>query len=53
MRNSDLLLFFFIIYSNIITILLGYVYYELRIRIENKDKYIDELIFELAKLRRK
>ena len=53
MRNSELLLFFFIIYSIIITYLLCYVYYELRERVDKKDDYIGELKFELEKARRK
>ena len=53
MRNSDLLLFFFIIYSVIITYLLCYAYYELRERIDKKDDYIGILKFELEKARRK
>lgn len=53
MRNSELLLFFFIIYSMIITFMMCYVYFELRERIEKKDDYIGELKFELEKERRK
>ena len=53
MKNSELLLFFFIFYSLILTFIMCYVYYELRERIEEKSHYIDELIFELAKLRKK
>ena len=49
MKNSELLLFFFIIYDFIITILLIILYIKNKKRINEKDTYIDELIFELSK----
>lgn len=48
MKNSELLLFFFIIYSNIITIIMLWGYYEFKDRIDNKDDYIEKLLFQLA-----
>lgn len=53
MKSSDLLLLFFIIYSGNITILLILNYLYSRKKINNLDKYNEELNFELAKLRRK
>ena len=49
MKNSELILFFFIIYDFIITILLVILYIKNKKRINEKDTYIDELIFELSK----
>ena len=53
MRNSDLLLFFFIIYDVIITIILCYVYYEMKEVIDSKDEYIQDLHFQLANKKKK
>lgn len=52
MKNSELLLFFFIIYDLIITMVFLNVYYDLKDTIDKKDEYIDEL-FNLANLKRK
>ena len=51
MRNSDLLLFFFIIYNTIITYIMLYGYYEFKDIIDSKDKYIQELICERDKIK--
>lgn len=51
MRNSELLLFFFIIYNIVITYLLFYGYYEFKERIDKKDEYIQELISERDKIK--
>lgn len=48
MRNSELLLFFFIIYDVIITMIMLWGYYELKERIDLKDDYIEKLKFQLA-----
>ena len=53
MRNSELLLFFFIIYDIIITILMLYGYYELKDIIDSKDDYIEKLKFQLANKEKK
>jgi len=53
MRGDCFMLLFFIIYSGIITILLILNYLYSRKKINNLDKYNEELNFELAKLRRK
>lgn len=53
MKNSDLLLFFFIIYSFIITFMMCYIYYELKEVIDKKDDYIEKLKFQLANLHKK
>lgn len=53
MENKDLTLFFFIIYDFIITLLFFYIWWNTRKRSEDKDKYIDELLFELEKARKK
>ena len=42
------LLFFFIIYSQIITFIMVWGYFELRERIDKKDDYIEKLHFQLA-----
>lgn len=42
------LLFFFIIYSIIITFLLLWGYYEFKERLDKKDDYIEKLHFQLA-----
>ena len=51
MRNSELLLFFFIIYDVIITYIMLYGYYEIKDIIDSKDKYIQELICERDKIK--
>ena len=53
MKNSDLLLFFFVIYSWIITFMMCYMYCKLKETIDNKDDYIEKLKFQLANLHKK
>ena len=53
MKNSELLLFFFIIYSIIITLLYIFSMYKFLKEYSELDKYNEELFLELAKLRRK
>lgn len=53
MKNSDLMLFFFIMYSIIITIVFVHILYKTKKEFNKIDKYNEELNFELAKLRRK
>ena len=53
MRNSELLLFFFIFYDVIVTMVMLFSYYEFKERIEEKDDYIEKLKFQLANLRKK
>ena len=53
MKNSELLLFFFIIYSIILTMIMLWGYYELKERIDAKDDYIEKLKFQLANLIKK
>lgn len=53
MKSSDLCLLFFIIYDVIITWLFLYIWLKTRAISIEKSKYIDELLFELAKARRK
>lgn len=53
MKNSDILLFFFIIYSVIITFVFITIMYKVVKKYRELDKYNEELFFELAKLRRK
>lgn len=53
MKNSDILLFFFILYSLIITIIFILKYYKIKEEYDKLDKYNEELFFEVAKLRQK
>lgn len=53
MRGVDFILLFFVIYDVIISWIFYYIYSETRKRSNEKDKYIDELLFELEKARRK
>lgn len=53
MKNSELLLFFFIIYSVIITLIFICYMYNFIKKYSKLDKYNEELFFELAKIRRK
>ena len=53
MKSSDFLLLFLIIYNIFLTFIFLIKFYKFkRVNSEN-DKYIEELIFELAKMRRK
>ena len=51
MRNSDLLLFFFIIYDIIITFVFLWIWNKTKEISNKKDKYIEELIHERDKIR--
>lgn len=51
--NIILLLFFLIIYNLIVTFLMLYGYCEFKERIENKDDYIEKLLFQLANKHKK
>ena len=42
------LLFFFIIYSQILLFLILWGYFEFKERIDSKDDYIEKLLFQLA-----
>lgn len=53
MKNSDLLLFFFILYDFIVTGIFLIIYYDMKKKIKENEDYIDELFFELEKARRK
>lgn len=53
MKNSDLLLFFFVIYSQIVIFLLFYMYYNFKEVIDSKDDYIEKLQFQLANKNKK
>ena len=53
MRNSELMLFFFIIYDIIITMIMLCGYYELKERIDLKDDHIEKLKFQLANKNKK
>lgn len=53
MKNSDILLFFFILYDIVITIVFTLKYLKIKEEYNKLDKYNEELFFELAKLRRK
>lgn len=53
MKNSDLMLFFFIIYNIVITIVFIIKYFKIKEENNKLDKYNEELFFEVAKLRRK
>ena len=53
MENSIFILFFFILYDLIITILFIHIYYKMLEKIKENEKYIEELLLELAKLRKK
>ena len=51
MRGVDFLLLFFIIYDVLITWLFFYIWNKTREISEEKTKYIDELLYEIGKLR--
>lgn len=53
MKNSDIMLFFFILYSLIITVIFFIKYDKIKKEYNKLDKYNEELFFEVAKLRRK
>jgi uncharacterized membrane protein len=53
MKNSVLLLFFFILYDIIITVVFVISYYKVKVEYNKLDKYNEELFFEVEKLRRK
>lgn len=53
MKNSDIMLFFFILYSLIITVIFVIKYDKIKKEYDKLDKYNEELFFEVAKLRRK
>ena len=53
MKNSDIVLFFFILYSLIITVIFFIKYDKIKKEYEKLDKYNEELFFEVAKLRQK
>lgn len=51
MESRDFILLFFIIYNTISTLLFLYVWDTTRELSEKKTKYIDELLYEIGKLR--
>lgn len=51
MESRDFILLFFIIYDIIITWLFLYIWNKTRKLSEAKSKYIDELLYEIGKLR--
>ena len=51
MRGVEFLLLFFIIYDVIITWIFIYIWNKTRKISEEKTKYIDELLYEIGKLR--
>ena len=51
MRGVEFLLLFFIIYNTISTLLFLYIWNKTRELSEEKTKYIDELLYEIGKLR--
>lgn len=51
MESRDFILLFFIIYDIIITWIFFYIWNKTRIMSEDKSRYIDELLYELGKLR--
>ncbi len=53
MKNSEIMLFFFIIYNTIITLIFILYYIDSKREYNKLDKYNEELFFEVAKLRRK
>lgn len=53
MKNSEVALFFLLFYNMIVTFLLAWNYFYLSERIDEKDNYISELLFELEKERNK
>lgn len=53
MKNSELLLFFFIIYSVIITFVFIAIIYKVIKKYRELDKYNEELFLEIAKWRQK
>ena len=53
MKNSELMLFFFIIYSIIITFIFIIIIYKTMKKYRELDKYNEELFLEIAKLRQK
>ena len=53
MENSVFLLFFFIIYNFVITWIFVYSYFKREKYVKEKENYIEELLNELAKARKK
>jgi len=51
MESRDFILLFFIIYNTISTLLFLYIWDTTREISEKKTKYIDELLYEIGKLR--
>lgn len=51
MESRDFILLFFIIYDVIITWLFFYIWSKTRRASEEKTRYIDELLYEIGKLR--
>ena len=51
MEGRDLILLFFIIYSIITSLIFIYIWDKTRRISEEKTKYIDELLYEIGKLR--
>ena len=51
MESRDFILLFFIIYNTISTLLFLYIWDTTREISEKKSKYIDELLYEIGKLR--
>lgn len=51
MESRDFILLFFIIYDVIITWIFMYIWNKTRKLSEEKTKYIDELLYEIGKLR--
>lgn len=51
MKSRDFILLFFIIYDVIITWLFFYIWSKTRKLSEEKTRYIDELLYEIGKLR--
>lgn len=51
MESRDFILLFFIIYDVIITWLFFYIWNKTRESSEKKTRYIDELLYEIGKLR--
>ena len=51
MESRDLILLFFIIYSIITSLIFIYIWDKTRRISESKSEYIDELLYEIGKLR--
>lgn len=51
MESKDFILLFFIIYNTISTLLFLYIWDTTRELSEKKTKYIDDLLYEIGKLR--